>query len=244
MSSKLSVQLYSVREECAKDFVGTIKKIAGMGYKSVEPAGFSGTTPEEAAKLFADLGLEVVSMHGPLPIGEDKNKSIETAKLLGAKYIVSGKGPDDFKTSDKIKAVADLFNEAAENAAQYGISVAYHNHYWEIYDVEGKCAYDILVENLSDKVISQIDSYWVKVGGTEPAELIAKLGDRVKLVHIKDGPCTISDPMQALGTGKLDIPSVVQSSKYCESFIVELDRCEGDMLTAIDESYKYLSSLV
>ena len=105
MALPISLQLYSVREEMGEGFEKTVRAVAEMGYAGVEPAGFPGTTVEEAAKLFRELGLRVSSAHTGMPIGEDKNRVLDEMELLGTTRIVSGKGPDDYATSDKIKEI-------------------------------------------------------------------------------------------------------------------------------------------
>ena len=96
MSAPVAVQLYTVRDALAEDFAGVVKRIAAIGYVGVEPAVDDlGATPEEAGRLFKDLGLAVPSAHTPLPLGERKNEVLDTMAALGCKCIVSGNGPDD-----------------------------------------------------------------------------------------------------------------------------------------------------
>ncbi|MBC8252568.1 MAG: sugar phosphate isomerase/epimerase, partial [Ardenticatenia bacterium] len=91
MTVPVALQLYSVREALAKDFAGVMKKVAEIGYVGVEPIfDLPGTTTEEAAKLFQELGLEVPSAHAPLPIGKDKNRVLDFMAAMGCQRIVSG----------------------------------------------------------------------------------------------------------------------------------------------------------
>ena len=241
---EVSVQLYSVRAELEKDYEGVMRKIAGFGYKFVEPAGFPGTTLEKAAKLYDELGIRALSMHGQLPVGDDVNQAIETAKALGAEYIVSGKGPDDFKTVDDIKKVAELFSEASANAAKHGIRIGYHNHYWEMDIVDGAPGYRIFMENTPDDVKMEIDTYWVKVGGLDPVEVIKEAGERAPLIHMKDGDIEPRAPMKAVGSGAMDFPPIVEAAEFAELLVVELDACATDMLEAVKKSYDYITSIV
>jgi sugar phosphate isomerase/epimerase len=241
---EVSVQLYSVRAELEKDYEGVIRKIAGFGYKFVEPAGFPGCTLEKAAKLYDELGIKALSIHGALPVGDDLAQSIETAKALGAEYIVSGKGPDDFKTADDIKKVAELFSEASANAAPHGIKIGYHNHYWEMDIVDGVPGYRIFMENTPDDVKMEIDTYWVKVGGLDPVAVITEAGSRAPLIHMKDGDIEPRTPMKAVGSGAMDFPPIVEAASFAELLIVELDSCATDMLEAVKSSYDYITSIV
>ena len=126
MPAKISVQLYSVREQAGADYEGTIRAIADMGFDNVEPAGFPGTTPEDAAKLFKELGIKAPSCHCGLPVGDNKNKIIETAQIMGHEMLVTGCPPnfkENFKDADTIKATAELYCEAAANAAEHGLQI-------------------------------------------------------------------------------------------------------------------------
>ena len=216
-----------------------------MGYQCVEPAGFPNFTLEKAVAVFKELGLKAPSCHCGFPVGDNANKILDEAEALGVKYIVSGKGPDQFKTKDTIKAVADEVNAAAANAAKRGLKVGVHNHWWEAELVDGVPAYQILDGMISKDVVYEIDAYWIKVGGLDPVKVIAGLGKRAPMIHIKDGPCVKGEPMQALGTGKLDIPAIVKAAKDAELLIVELDSVAPNvvMLEAIAQSYTYLSKV-
>lgn len=90
MTPQITVQLYSVREQAAKDYEGTIRAIAEMGYGCVEPAGYPGSSPEKASRLFKELGLQAPSAHIGLPVGDQKNEIIEQALLMGHKALITG----------------------------------------------------------------------------------------------------------------------------------------------------------
>jgi sugar phosphate isomerase/epimerase len=246
MKKKIGVQLYSVRDELGKDFDGVIAKIAKMGYDGVELAGLpAGVTPEKAVNLFKSLGLGLSSGHMALPIGENKNKTIDDAKALGITTIVGGKGPDDFKTLDLVKKTCEIFNEAGKNAKDAGLRLAIHNHWWEFVKLDGRLVFDIMLEHLDPCVFFEIDTYWVKTGGADPATVIKELGNRAPLIHIKDGVCKIGAyPMTAVGKGIIDFKPIFKSAEFAEWYIVELDSCATDMLTAVKESLEYLKTVV
>ncbi|HHN46160.1 MAG TPA: sugar phosphate isomerase/epimerase [Planctomycetes bacterium] len=239
----IALQLYSVRAQAKEDFAGTVRQVAQMGYPGVEPAGFPGTTPEEAGKLFRSLGLKVPSAHGGLPVGDDKNKVLDALDAIGCKRIISGRGPKDFESIDAIKNTCALFNEAAENAAARGFAFGIHNHWWEFNNVDGRLVFDVMLELLSPKVFFQLDTYWAKTGGADPVAVINRLGKRAPLLHMKDGPCVTGQPHVAVGKGKMDFPSIVAAARNVDWFIVELDECATDMMQAVKESYDYLAKI-
>lgn len=241
MPAPVALQLYTLREAMAKDFDGTVRKVAEIGYAGVEPAGFPGTTPEKAARLFKDLGLEVTSAHLPLPVGEKKQEALDAALALGIKRMVSGLGRDQYQTLDQIKASCDKFNQAAAAAAENGMTFGIHNHWWEYMKVDGKYIYQEMLKHLKPEVFFQVDAYWVQTAGPDPAAVLRELGARVPLVHLKDGPCVKEEPMQALGEGITDFKSLIEAGgSHVEWWIVELDRCATDMMEAVVKSYNYL----
>ena len=242
MAAPVALQLYSIRNEMDGDFEGGVRKIAGMGYAGVEPAGFAGTTPENAGKLFRDLGLAVPSAHMPLPIGDKKQETLDAMNAIGSKRMVSGRGPDDFKTMDLIKKSCDLFNEASSVAVENGMTFGIHNHWWEFLPIDDRHVYEVMLDHLAPEVFFEVDTYWVKTGGCDPAAVIRQLGARAPLLHIKDGPCKQGVPMTAVGDGIMDFPSIIEAGgAITEWMIVELDDCATDMMEAVKKSCSYLT---
>jgi sugar phosphate isomerase/epimerase len=244
MAAPIALQLYTLREAAKDGYEVVVRRVAEIGYVGVEPAGFPGSSVTAAAKLYQELGLQVPSIHAKFPAGADKNEALDTAQALGAKRIISGIGRGDkWDTLDKIKANCDLINEAAANAAERGMTVGYHNHWWEFDTVvNGRPAYEYMLEMLTPNVFFQIDTYWVKVGGHDVVSVLKQVGSRAPLLHIKDGPANSPEAdMVAVGSGVMDWPAIMAASaSTAEWHIVELDRCATDMFTAVADSYKYL----
>jgi sugar phosphate isomerase/epimerase len=241
MPAPIALQLYSVREIAKNDYAGTVKKVAEMGYVGVEPAGFPGSNVDDAVKIYQDLGLTVCSAHLPMPIGAAKNEALDLAAKLGCKRMVSGFGPDAFATKDKIKETCAKFNEASANAKAAGRQFGIHNHWWEYIEIEGEYVYKQMMKHLSPDVLFELDCYWIKTGGPDPAAVVREVGARAPLLHIKDGPCKKGEPMTAVGDGIIDWAPVVQASAgTAEWLIVELDSCKTDMMEAVRKSYNYL----
>jgi sugar phosphate isomerase/epimerase len=246
MKKSISVQLYTVREAIEKDYVGTIRKLAKMGFDAVEPAGFPGITPKEAKKLFNELSLKSYSMHSALPLGDNKNQVIEEALEIEAKYLYTGCSPnfqDDFNSIDSIKKCADIYSEASINAKKYGLKVGYHNHDWEMVDFDNMPAYRLFLDFAAPEVLWEIDTYWVTVGKKNVVEVVKDIGTRAPVIHIKDGTLIKGDAMLAAGKGKMDIPGILKAST-ADIFVVELDCCDTDMLDAVEESYNYISNIL
>ena len=242
MTPPIALQLYTLRDQLAQDYEGTIRKVAEMGYTGVETANMFGSSPASAVKLFNKLGLTVTSAHSPLPLGDQKQEVIDTIGALGCQRLIQAwQPPELFRSLDGIRKVCDSLNEASAVAKANGFQVGYHNHWFEFEPVEDRIPTDVMLDYLDPDVFLEVDVYWVQTAGQNPAETVRRLGSRAPLLHIKDGPCQIGAPMTALGEGVVDIPSVVAAGTgETEWFIAELDECATDMLEAVSKSYQYL----
>jgi len=239
----ISIQLYTLRDECAKDFFGVLKTLADIGFAGVETAGLHGKNPAEVAKVVSDLGLKVSSAHTSIPSSENIAELVDTAGTLGYKLLVSGFGPDDFATLDLTKQSAEKFQAAAEIARANGLEFGIHNHWWEFHTIDGRLVYDVMLETAPD-AFSELDVYWVKTGGEDPAAIVAANKSRLPLLHIKDGPAVRDQPMTAVGSGTLDIPAIIKAAdpEVLQWLVVELDACATDMTEAVRQSYTYLTA--
>jgi sugar phosphate isomerase/epimerase len=245
MTPPIALQLYSVRDVIAKsDYETVVRQVAQIGYAGVETAGFPGTTSQAAGKLFKSLGLQVSSIHKfPIPTPADKQEILDTIGALDTKNVVSGAGPDDFKTAEITRATCEKLNSAAVMLAPYGVKLHVHNHWWEYLKVDEKYAYEYMFEYLAPEVCLQIDTYWVKTAGVDPAMIVKKLGQRAPLLHIKDGPAQKNVPMTAVGDGVMDISAIAKAAAgHTEWMIVEIDSCATDMIEAVRKSHQYLTS--
>ena len=256
MLKPISVQLYSLREYAEKDFVGVLKRVADIGYKGVEPAGFWNLRPSEMKKMVEDLGMKIYSSHSPWAQPWNLGECMEIADILGLKRVVCGYGPDDFKDLDAIKATAEKTNKMQEFLAANGFQLFQHNHYWEFERIDGKLKYEIYAE-LCPNVKFEIDSFWSTNKGTEnPVEMLNKFADRTVLLHMKDGVCTqkagggetvnglldMKIDLMPLGTGSLPIKDIVTAApESVETIVVELDYCNTEMFKAIEMSYKFMT---
>ncbi len=244
MVKPIAVQLYTVRDALSQDYESVIRKIAAAGYQGVEPAGFPGTTPQAAADLFKELGLQVPSLHSAMPLGDDRDSVLETARILGVKYLICPHIPaEQFATVEGTIAACNRLNDANEITRDAGMTLLYHNHWWEYEPLGTTYPYKVMVEHLDPTIGFEVDTYWVKTGGLNPVDVINELGTRAPLLHIKDGPAVKGEPMVAVGEGSMDFPPILAAAKSAEWLIVELDQCATDMVTAVEKSYANLEKL-
>lgn len=243
MRPPVSVQLYSLREEAAADLPATLARLGEIGFVGVEPAGLHGLSAAEFRRHAQGAGLSIGSAHAALPVGDDAARVLDAQQELGCDtLVVPMLPPDRFTDLDGVEAVAEDLNRACENARARGLRLGYHNHWWEFRELEGgRSAYELLFERLVPEVLAEVDIYWARVGGRDPARLLEELGSRARLLHVKDGPA--DEPrsaMTAVGDGVVDVKAALQAAPEAEWHIVELDRCDTDMFQAIERSYHWL----
>ena len=246
MSKLVGVQLYSLRKELAQDFVAIIQELAAIGFPIVEGWEDMPLAHDRIAELLNAHDLKMLSCHLPLPLGEKKGDVMQAIEAYDLKYaIVPWLPPENFTTVDGVQRICERLNQANELFKNNDVAFGYHNHDFEFVDVNGRTAFEIMIEELDPTIILEIDTYWVQLAGHNPSDLVQRLGNRSPLIHIKDGEANKEmrdKPMVALGNGNVDIESIIAAGgENTLALIVELDSCATDMMTAIRGSYQYLS---
>jgi sugar phosphate isomerase/epimerase len=241
ISSPPALQLYSVRDQLATGRMGVLRRIADFGYGAVEPYDVR-TDPEQLRADLDETGLAVCSVHAGL-LGEGDDVLLNGARTVGADtVIVPWVPPERFAGTEAIAVLAGELNDAAAKAADHGLRLGYHNHDFELSSiVGGRPALEVLADALEEAVILEVDTYWAAVGGQDVPALLGRLGDRVRYLHVKDGPVTKGDPMTAVGSGLMPVPEILAACPSAEWHVVELDRCATDMLTAVGDSLAWLA---
>lgn len=242
MTRPIAIQLYSLREEAADDLDRTLSRLAQCGFLGVECADLHGCSPAEFRGRVADLGMEICSAHS-MAVGDAAAAALDTVAQLGTSLaVVPFAAPDRFATADGVDGVAAQLNTALPIAQERGLSLAYHNHFWEWTVLsDGRLAFDRLLERLDPAIGIELDVYWAQTAGRNPVALLDQLGERASRLHLKDGPA--DDPgaaMTAAGTGAVDFAAVAAADQAAWH-IIELDRCETDMFDAVEASYRYLT---
>ena len=258
---KVGVQLYTVRDQMKADVEATLAKVAAIGYKEVEFAGYFGRTPQDIRSQLQKNGLRSPSFHIEYDqiTAEKLPASIESAKIIGQHYVVNPWIPEEKrKTEDDWKLAAHNFNRAGDECQRSGLQFAYHNHWFEFLPVNGKRPYDILLESCDkDLVKMELDLCWITVGGGDPLAYFDKYPGRFPLVHVKDvkriPPVTEAGAqdfgssmkeMTEVGSGVIDWKKIfAQSDKAgIKHYIVEHDH-PAQPFDSIKTSFEYLNKL-
>jgi sugar phosphate isomerase/epimerase len=258
----VGLQLYTVRDAMKSDFDGTIAKVAQIGYKEVEFAGYFDHSPKDISDLLKKNGLTAPSCHVPYDTVQNKwEQQIEAAHVIGHKFIVCPWiDPKQRQEPDGYKRAADLFQKAGEISKKAGIQFAYHNHTFEFQPSEtlgGKLPYDILLATDPNYVKMELDICWIEVAGKDPIEYFNKYPGRFPLVHVKDmkvlpkgaeGPTASPDKempnMTDVGSGVIDWKYIFSHAQNAgiQHYFVEHD-FPADPFASISKSYAYLSTL-
>ena len=266
----IAIQLYSVRDDMAADFKGTLKKIKELGYDGVEFAGLHGKTAAEVKKMCDEIGLVPISAHvsyGELLKGDETFKAYAeigckyiVIPWIGAEYLAGGENNAEF--IENVKKFGELANAN-------GMKLCYHNHDFEFQKVDGEYKLDRLYSDVSaDLLLTQLDTCWVNVGGENPSDYIRKYNGRIEIIHLKDFVGGKSENMYGLigadgkekaedtskkfelrpvGYGVQNFPAILDACKEVGATWVVVEQDEPSMgktrLECVEASINYLKSL-
>ncbi|WP_416866886.1 MAG: sugar phosphate isomerase/epimerase family protein [Imperialibacter sp.] len=251
---KFGIQLYSVRDVIPADPKGTMKQLAGFGYKQFEgyegPQGmFWGMSHTEFKAYMDEIGVSFISSH--CNVNENFEEKCAQAAEIGMKHLIAPWiGPQ--KTMDEWKVVADKFNAWGETAKKAGIRFAYHNHGYTFEALEGQMPQDFLIENTDPAVVDfQMDIFWVVTPGADPIAYFEKYPGRWVSCHIKDrekdAPAGEGDASCIVGTGSIDYAKVLSAAKASgvKYYVVEQEKyANSTPMDSAKADAEYVSKLV
>lgn len=218
---------YTYRNSFAKDVAATLDTLKGMGIKDMEFSNLFKRTAADIRKMLDERGMFCSSFGVGYPDLTTKTREVgENAKTLGAKYVRIAWIPHDgptFTIADAKKTVEEFNRVGKILKDEFGITFCYHNHGYEFEPYENGTLFDYIMTNTNPKYVSfEIDILWTFFPGVDPAALISKYPKRFKLLHLKDlrkgiegnssGKTAVENDV-ALGTGQLDIPSIIKAAK-------------------------------
>lgn len=252
------VQLYTVRDQLAKDAAATLERIAAIGYTELE---IMQPTLDVVAPLAGKLGLTIVSAHldGPTAAGAGLLEFAAKAKAHGVRYLVVPFVPPAARPKDRagFTQIGQRLARMAEDARAAGLDLCYHNHAFEFAtDTDGTRWLDVLMqETAASPMTLELDVFWAAVTGADPVAVMRQYPGRIALVHLKD-----KDPRAAnvlvethvarqtfveVGSGALDFPAILAAARTAgvKHYFVEQDYTPGDPVESLKKSYTYLTGL-
>ncbi|WP_123042943.1 sugar phosphate isomerase/epimerase family protein [Cohnella candidum] len=233
---QVGIQLYSVRDLSEKDFLGTIRQIADIGYKNVELAGYYGVSAKDLKAALSDAGLNAPSAHVGLTMDQpdqwkdNLKASVEYYSELGIKrFVVPWYPLGQNATAEAVDKMAAVLEEASDIVTASGMTFGYHNHDFEFKPISGSS--ELVIDRVFDRVpagklFAEFDLGWVKVAGQDPAAYVAKYAGRLPLVHAKDFKDDGVDT--EIGRGSVDWDSALAACEKAgvEYVIIEQERYE------------------
>src|SRR5580658_6922021 len=243
----VGIQLYTVRKEMAEDPIGTLKKLAKIGFKELESArsdkgNYYGLAPKEIKKIAAELGMNIRSGH--IHVDNDWQKSIEQATETGQEYIISAVLPSQGQTVEHYQASADEFNKLGEECKKANLSFGYHNHESEFEKVNGQVLYDILLDRCDPKLVKlEMDLGWVVASGNDPFAYFNKYPGRFPLWHLKDVDLVLKKSVE-FGKGKVDLLGLLKQAKKAgmRYYFVEQEDYAVNPFESMEDDFSYLKT--
>ncbi len=248
MTPEYGVQLYSFRDEMAKDALGTLEQIAAIGIKKIESARsgkghYYGLSPKAMKDACEALGMKLISGH--VALNNKFEKTMEEAVASGQEYVICSSMPTSGQTVDNYKKVADQFNKAGEACKKLGLKFGYHNHEYEFESENGQILYDVLLDNTqADLVHMELDLGWVIIAQKDPLDYFKNYPGRFPLWHLKDMDMTKKESTE-FGKGGLDIPTMMaqQKASGVKHIFIEQEEYASTPLESMKHNMAFLKGL-
>ena len=242
---KIGAQFYTLRDFC-KDldsFAESLKKVADIGYKTVQISGACEYEPEWLKEQLKENGLECVLTHTPADkLQSDPVKVAKDHDVFGCKYV--GLGRFGFNEEKNIDDFIKIYTPVFEGLNQNGKYFMYHNHDFDFKKFNGKPVIELLAENIDPEMMGfTLDTFWVQAGGGDPAQWLERLSGRVPCIHLKD--YAYGRKMAVIGEGNINFDRVFEKAESAgtEYMLVEQDECNGeDPFDCLKRSFEFLKS--
>lgn len=241
----VALQLYTVRDQLKEDFPGTVRAVAALGYAGVELAGYGGLSAPELKRLLSELGLRVAGDHVSLDRLEGElDAALDFCQEIGAEHIVCPFLPPARRQgADAWKAIASTLNGIGERCSRRGLPFCYHNHAFEFDPVDGSNGFRLLYEHSDPRYVQmELDVFWAKKGGEDPAAILQRYPGRCPILHLKDMTADAEQTFAEVGEGTMDFQSLFAAAPTggVRWYIVEQDRCRRPPLESAKLSLQHL----
>lgn len=246
---QIAAQVYTVREflKTPSDIARSFKKLREIGYQAVQISGLGPISDDELVAILDGEGLTCCATHeAPADILERPEQVVEKLEKLNCKFTAYPYPSEvDLSDLESVKKLAIRLEHAGSILADAGRGLSYHNHALEFVKIDGRPALDHLFAWTNPSVLqAEIDTYWVQVGGGNPAVWCRKLSGRLSIIHLKD--CGVREGNETawmeIGEGNLDFPAIVQAAEEggCQWYAVEQDSCPGNPFDSLRISFEYI----
>ena len=245
---RIGLALYTIRDLTGRDYEGTLRTVAAIGYRDVDMYIYDARrSPAQTRAMLDRVGLACPSARVATPaLYRGWDRFLDAANTLGARWITLANIPYEERLQLRDwHELADVLNKAGDAAKRRGLSLCYHNHSFELEEMEGRIPLDLLLASTDPELVKlQMDVYWMTHGRRNPAVEIRRLGSRVASLHLKDMAAGPARSITSVGRGNIDFRSVLAAAADARvsHYFVEEDS-PADSLAAIRTSYDYLRRL-
>lgn len=243
----MAVQLYSIRQDCAQDLAGTLKKVAAMGYAGVEFAGFHNHPAAEVKKMLDGCGLKAAGAHVGITalLGDEFQKTVDFHRTIGNEYLVVPGLPENYRnTIDAWKKSADLMSGIAAQLKPLGLFTGYHNHTHEFTAMGGEIPWEVVASRTGKDFVMQADTGNALAGGCDVIPYIRKYPGRSRTVHLKEHSAT--NEKAVIGQGDIAWKAVFEACETVgatEWYIVEQESYAATPLESVEQCLKALRAM-
>lgn len=237
MNKSIGLQLYAVRDECAKDFPGTLSAVAEMGYEGVEFAGYYGRTAAQVRALLDERDLKCCGTHTRLDAlqGDELARTAEFNLAIGSPYVIVPILPEELRrTRATWQEGARLLNDLAGRVQQHGLRAGYHNHRYEFEPVEGVVPWELIFGAGDPSLIMQLDMGHALEAGADPVAVLKRYPGRATTVHMAEH--SAADSLALLGEGDVtwrEVLAACEAVGGTEWYIVEQERYRYPQLECV-----------
>lgn len=245
----VGLQLYTLRNETLNDFIGTLKKVADMGYETVEFAGYGDLKAPEMKRVLDDLGLQAVSSHLTVhQLQTDLHKQIEYIQEIGGSFVVCPwVDPLKLKDEEEFQALLTSFRSIGAVCKENGLTFAYHNHAFEFEQVNGEAILDRIFQGVDRDLLEvELDLFWVQKAELNPVDYLRKYSGRIPIMHVKDMASEeVEGSFAEVGYGIMDYPALFAEAAKAgvQYYMVEQDKCKRPPLESVKMSIDYLRTI-
>ena len=262
---EIGLQLYTIRDAINADLEGSLKKVADLGYKTVELAGYAdgkfyGKQPKEFKKMVNDLGMKIISSHTQV---EAAGITMDNAKIMadahaemGVKYCIQPWVNEEDRNIETYKRMIAEWNKVGAIMKKVGIQFGYHNHNFEFENIDGIVPYyDLFMKEMdADLITMEIDFFWVSKAGQDPVKMFKKYPGRFQLFHMKDMKTkqepfynVFKEDVCSVGEGVIDFKRILKTKKLAGMkymFVEDDNQGNGKPFEATGKSIKNLQTKI
>lgn len=245
MKQKFAVQLYTLRNECEQDFPGVLRELAQMGWAGVELAGLHSYSVEEISDVLQETGLQTAGMHVSFQrLISELESVLKEARFFNTTALICPSVPHELRNEEGYHQFKNGLNDIAREIRQNGFTLSFHNHAFEFEtSIDGRNALEYLLDPSADNaILAEIDVYWVKKAGKDPAAFIRPYSNRMPTMHVKDMTNDERQTYAEIGTGVIDFDPILLWGEQngVEWYVVEQDVCQGSPMDCVKLSLENL----